>query len=290
MTRLRRTMLYMPGDSLRKIQKGASIQVDSIIMDLEDGVAFSQKEQGRITVTEALQTLDFGSSERLVRINPMSSEFAKDDFEGTVAAHPDGYVIPKVESPEEVIEISDWLTHIEGKNGWELRSINLFAIIETSLGLINLRDIVESSRRLKAVMFGAQDFASSVGAIRSEDGHELLYARSQLITYTKAFGLQAIDTPHLAIDDLEGLADETRRMMNLGFDGKMVIHPKQIPVIEKVYMPSDDEIEYATALIKTFQEHQSAGKSVFAFRGKMVDMPNIVSARQVLARAGISLD
>lgn len=284
MKRLRRALLFSPGDSLRKIEKGAQLAVDGLIMDLEDGVAPEQKAAARQTVAQALTTLDFGSSERLVRLNPMQSSLAREDFLGTVEARPDAYVLPKVESAQHVIELSDWLTHIEQRRGWPLRGIRILAIVESALGIVNLLDIVQSSRRLDAIIFGAQDFASSISALRTAADHPVNFARSQVVIFAKAMGLQAIDTPFLTIKDTAGLAQETRAIMEMGFDGKLAIHPSQVSVIEQAFAPTAEELRYAQALLAAYEQHLEQGEGVFVFEGKMVDMPNILSARQVLAR------
>ncbi|HLA44067.1 MAG TPA: aldolase/citrate lyase family protein, partial [Aggregatilineales bacterium] len=132
MSRLRRVMLFIPGDSLHKIEKGAGLNVDCVIMDLEDGVALNQKAEARETIMQALKNLDFGSTERLVRINPVGSGLEMHDLAGTIKARPDGYVIPKVERAKDVKKISRWLDAEERKNNWKVRSIRLFAIIETA--------------------------------------------------------------------------------------------------------------------------------------------------------------
>lgn len=278
MSRLRRAMLFMPGDDDRKIRKAVDLDVDSVIMDLEDGVAISQKAAGRQTIATALREYDFGRSERLVRINPVGSGFEMDDLSATVEAKPDAYVIPKVESAAQMIEISAWLDQ-------HADHIALFPIIESALGIVNIKEIVTSSERIAGLMFGAEDFASSIGALRTLESLEVFYARSAVVLHAKAFGLQAIDSPYIDLNDLEGLADETRLIMGMGYDGKLCIHPKHVPIITDVFKPSAGEIERARALIAAHEQHQQQGTGVFAFAGRMIDMPMIRAAENILARA-----
>jgi len=286
MSRVRRAMLFMPGDSHKKIEKGTTLGVDSIIMDLEDGVAFTQKAEARRVIREAIPALDFGRSERLIRINPVGSALEMDDLADTIAAHPDGYVIPKVDDATQVIQVSDWLAQAEQERGWQMGGIALFALIETARGVVNLKEIAQSSQRLAGLMFGAEDFASSIGAIRTVQGMEVFYARSAVVTYAKAFNLQAIDSPYVDIHNLDGLREETRQIMHMGYDGKLAIHPKHVSIIEEVFTPPAETVERARALITAHDEHQRGGTGVFTFEGRMIDMPMIRAAEQVLARAG----
>lgn len=281
----------MPGDSRSKIEKGISLGVDSIIMDLEDGVALNNKPAARATIAAALRELDFGRSEKLVRINPVNSPFFEDDIAATLPAHPDGYVIPKVESAEAVIHVSERIREAEAAHGWN--SIILIAIVETARGIVNLREIAESDSRLVALAFGAEDLAGDIGATRTPEGDEVFYARSAVVLHAKAYDLQAIDTPFIRLDDEDGLIKETRKAVQMGYTGKLAIHPKQIASIHRMFTPTEEEIRAAQRLISAHDQHQAAGSGVFQLDGKMIDMPMIRAAQAVLDRAkaaGIAID
>jgi citrate lyase beta subunit len=277
----------MPGDSLRKIEKAAAWEVDSIIMDLEDGVAANQKLNARQTVIQAMTSLNFDQRERLIRINPLSTGLAEDDLTATIATRPDGYIVAKVELPEDLIEVTYWLDEAEKLSGWPADGIRLMAMIETGLGVMNLREICTASTRLDALIFGAEDFAASVGALRTRENWEMLYARSALVTAAGAYGLQAIDQVFVDLNDLAGLEAECVAARNLGFVGKTAIHPRQTPVINRAFAPTPVEVEQAQRLVDVFQQQQSAGSGAFAFEGKMVDMPMLRAAQRVLDRAGM---
>jgi citrate lyase beta subunit len=255
-------------------------------MDLEDGVAFSQKDAARQTIHQALQTLDFGKTEKLVRINPVGSALEIDDLKGTIDGKPDGYVIPKVESLEHVRLVDLWLSDQEQLHNWEIGGIKLFALIESAMGMVNIQEITQSSSRLQALMFGAEDLAGSIGAVRSPAMSEVSAARSLVVIYAKAYNLQAIDTPYVDIYNLDGLKAEAEVARQMGYDGKLAIHPSHLPIIEAVFTPSAEEVEKAKKLINAFDGHQAGGTGVFVFEGRMVDMPMIRAARNVLARAG----
>ncbi len=290
MTRVRRALLFMPGDDRRKIEKGAALGVDSVIMDLEDGVALSQKAAAREITRAALREVAFGATERLVRINPFGSVFHTEDLSATIDGQPDGYVLPKVENADDVRAVADWLSAAERERGWDVGGIALLAIIETALGVVNLREIGEASRtrtRLQALIFGAEDLAGDMGATRTPEGSEGFYARSAVVLHAKAFGLQAIDTPFVRLGegDETVLTAETTQALRMGYDGKLAIHPKQVAPIQREFTPSDEQIVQAQALIEAHEQQQAAGMGVFAFEGRMIDMPMIRAAQAVLARA-----
>lgn len=285
MPHLRRALLFMPGDDRRKIEKGAGLGVDAVIMDLEDGVALNHKPAARTVTAGALQEVDFGRIERLVRLNPVDSPFFGDDFTGTVDSRPDGYVLPKVESARQVREVSARLLAAEARHGWPSGAIRLLAIIETARGVLNLREIAESDSRLDALIFGAEDLAGDIGATRTPDGGEVYYARSAVVIHAKACGLQAIDTPFVDLSDLERLVAETRMALQMGYTGKLAIHPKQVEPIQGVFTPTYEAIRRAKRLIDAHDAHQSDGTGVFELDGKMVDMPMVRAAESILERA-----
>ena len=282
---VRRALLFMPGDDLHKIEKGAASGVDSIIMDLEDGVALNRKEAARATILKALQTVDFGRSERLIRINPVGSDLDSDDLAATLPGHPDGYVIPKVERGEDVQRVSNRLASAERLNNWKSGAIRLLAIVETARGIVNLKEIASSDPRLDALIFGAEDLAGSLGAIRTRDGWEVFYGRSAVITFAAAFDLQAIDSIYAEFEDTAGLIGDALRALEMGYSGKLAIHPRQIHHITEVFTPTDDSIAQARRLVEAHEAHQQRGTGAFALDGKMVDMPMVRAAERVLARA-----
>ncbi|HBY95080.1 MAG: CoA ester lyase [Ardenticatenaceae bacterium] len=285
MRRVRRALLFTPGDEMHKIEKAAKLNVDSLIMDLEDGVALNRKAEARRTVATALRTLGFGQTERLVRLNPAGSPWQGDDLSATIDARPDGYVLPKVESPEEVRVLSTTIAAAERARGWPEGSIRLLVMIETALGVLQLRQIAAADPRLEALIFGAEDLAGDLGATRTPEGWEIFYARSAVVVAAAAYGLQAIDMIFAHLTDLDGLSRETRQAAQMGYSGKTVIHPRQIEPVQAVFTPSSEEIERAQRLIEAYAEFQAGGTGAFAWEGKMVDAPMIRAAEQTLARA-----
>lgn len=283
--RPRRAVLFMPGDSEHKIAKAAALGIDAIAMDLEDGVAWSQKDTARGTVARALQTLDFGRSERVVRINPVGSGLEAADVAATVGGRPDAYMLPKVQQPEQVAWLDQVLSREEAERGWPAGSVKILAIIETALGVMNVREIAQASDRLEALLFGAEDLAGDIGAMRTRAGWEIFYARSAVVTAAAAYGKQAIDMVFVDLHDGAGLEAECRQAVELGYQGKMAIHPRQAAVIQAAFSPTPEQVAAARRLIDAYHTHQAAGAGVFALDGKMVDAPMVRAAERVLARA-----
>lgn len=283
--RARRALLYMPGDDLRKIEKATTLNVDSVCMDMEDGVAVGRKQVARDTIVTSLRRLNFGNAERLARINAVGSGIESDDLSAVLPARPDGIVVPKVEEADQLHWVSSEIEAVERAEGWPPRSIRLIAIVETALGIIHLANIAGASPRLDALVFGAEDLAGDIGATRTRDGWEVLYARSAVVTHAAAFKLQAIDMVFTDFHDIEGLRKEAQSGMNMGYSGKQVIHPNQVAPVQDTFTPDEAAIANALKVLDIYQQHQDAGLGAFAIEGKMVDAPMVKIAEQVLARA-----
>ena len=280
----RRALLYMPGDNWKMITKSVTLGVDSICMDMEDGTAINKKAEARATIAKALQELDFGASEKLARINSVGSGWEQEDIEAVLPYHPDGIVIPKVESFEQVEWASRIIEDAELKNGWKVNSIRILIGVETAKGILNLKEIA-AHPRLDAIIFGGEDFAASIGADRAKDAVELLYARQAVIVACAAYDLQPLDIVTIDYKDLEALKVESEFGARLGFSGKQIIHPNQVQVVQEAFTPSDEAITYARRIVETFEASQKEGKGAYSLDGKMIDMPLLKNAQKVLARA-----
>ena len=281
----RRALLYMPGDDRRKIEKATTLGVDCVCMDMEDGVAIARKKEARAVIAEAMKELDFGSSERCIRINSVGSGFEKYDLAAALAANPDSIVVPKVETAAQVRAISDYIEMYELSARMAVRKVRMLVGVETAKGILNIKEIAESDRRLEAIIFGAEDYAASTGATRSKEGTEVLYARSAVVTACAANDLQAIDMVYIDFHDTEGLRLEAEQGAALGFGGKQIIHPNQVTPVQEAFTPSDEAITYAQRLVDAFTASQKEGRGAFALDGKMIDMPLLKNAQKVLDRA-----
>ena len=283
--RARRALLYMPGDDLHKIQKATTLGVDCICMDMEDGVAWNRKAEARGTISIALRTLDFGRSERLARINPIGSGLEEEDLKAALSGQPDGIVIPKVENADQILWASAQITAAEKSAGWHLGSIGLIVIVETAMGIVSLREIASADQRQQALIFGAEDLAGDIGMTRTQEGWEVFYARSAVVTYAAAHGLQAIDLVYVDYRDTEGLKRESTLGAQMGFAGKQIIHPSQVNPVQEAFTPGTEEIERAVRIVDAYQESLKAGFGAFSLDGKMVDAPVVKAAQRVVDRA-----
>jgi citrate lyase beta subunit len=232
-----------------------------------------------------MKELNFGDSERCIRINSIGSGFEKDDLASALAAQPDSIVVPKIETAQQVKWVSDQIESYELSNKLNIGSIRLLIGLETAKGIMNIKEIAESDKRLEAMIFGAEDYAASVGAVRTYEGIEVLYARSVVVTACAANDLQAIDMVYIDFKDTEGLRVEAQQGAGLGFSGKQIIHPNQVQVTQEAFTPSDEAIAYAKRVVETFEASQKEGKGAYALDGKMIDMPLLRNAQKVLGRA-----
>ena len=280
----RRALLYMPGDDRHKIQKALTLDVDCICMDMEDGVASSRKDEARRTIAAALQELTFGQSEKLVRINPVGSGLETEDIQAALSFRPDGIVVPKVETLEQLQWASAKIEAAELAHGWPVNSIRMLAGVETARAVLNLREIA-SHPRLDGLIFGGEDFAASIGATRTAQALELLYARSAVVTACAAYGLQAIDMVTVDFRDLDRVRLEAEFGAQLGYAGKQVIHPAQVAPVQEAFTPQAAVVEAARRLVEAYQASQQEGRGAFAMEGRMIDLPLVKAARNVLARA-----
>jgi citrate lyase beta subunit len=281
----RRALLYMPGDDRRKIEKSVTLGVDCICMDMEDGVAMSRKAEARAVIAQAMKELDFGSSERCIRINSIGSGLESYDLVAALASNPDTIVVPKIESAEQVKWASEQIERYESSFNKMIGSIRLLIGVETAKGILNLKEIAEADERLEAIIFGAEDYAASIGAGRTKEGTEVLYARQAVVTTCAANDLQSIDMVFIDFRDEAGLRVEAEQGAGFGFSGKQIIHPNQVSAVQEAFTPSHDAIEYARRIIESFEASQREGKGAYALDGKMIDMPLLKNAQKVLDRA-----
>ena len=283
--RARRALLYVPGDDFHKIRKAATLDVDSVCLDLEDGVAANRKQEARTTTAKSLASLDFGRSERLVRVNPVHSVYLEHDLAEILPARPDGIVLPKVTDGDLLRTVSQIISTAEEQNEWSLGTIILIAIVESAQAMVNLASIVCADERLQALIFGAEDFSADIGAKRSASGWEVFYARSAVITHAAAQQLQAIDMVNINFQDDEGLRVQSVQGSRMGYSGKQIIHPNQVEIVQQAFSPSEEEIQQSIEMIENFNQHQDIGQGAFAVDGIMIDAPAVRAAESILERA-----
>ena len=278
-----RSWMFVPGHQQRMIDKAYGLKLDVAMFDLEDGVPPGEKDTARAMMPETLDRPS-GGMLRFVRIHPAGTKEIEVDLPAVIRPGLDGLTLTKVSCPEDVLHVSAVLDEREAAAGLQRRSVRLLATIESARGLVQAPMIAASSPRLVGLMFGAEDFAMDLRMfnVRQGEAGNFLYARSALAVAAASEGLQAIDRVYLDIRNPAGLEQDTRFARDLGFTGKALIHPAQIEVVEKVFRPTDAEVEYARRVVKAFEAAEADGAGAVAVDGQMVDLPVVERARRVL--------
>lgn len=274
MKKLRRTMLFMPGNNPGMLQNAPILGADAVILDLEDAVSLTEKDAARELVKGAIKTVDYSKVELVVRINPLDTEFGPTDLEAMARVKPDTILVPKA-TREQLIEADAIITKIEEEEGFEKGSINLFGLIETAYGLETVYDVATATPRLVGLLLGAEDLTSDFGIKRTKESEEISYARNRFSAACRAARIDAIDTPFTDTNDYEGLRLDTTKAKSIGFTGKASINPRQVDTIHSVFNPTEAEIKYAIRVLEARDEAFAKGLGVFSLDGKMIDAPVI---------------
>jgi citrate lyase subunit beta/citryl-CoA lyase len=279
-----RTLLFIPGNNKRFIEKVKSLNADIICYDLEDSVPLNEKQMARDLVLQALNRKeDYGNRNVYVRINSYESGLAIADLDAIVCDEIDGVVVPKVNNKEEVTHLARRLNNLERENEMK-KKMGLMASIESAQGLVNSYSIATADSRVKMLVFGVFDFLNDMGLDYVPDGIEYSFARAKVPIDAKAAGVGAIDAIWQKIDDLEGLVHDAETARRLGYQGKCVIHPKQLQPVANVFLPSNNEIEWSRKVVQALKETMERGKGIGAVTvdGKMVDAAHYRQAKSVL--------
>lgn len=288
MQKLRRTMLYVPGNNPGMIKDVHIYGSDSIMFDLEDSVSLGEKDSARYLVHTALSNLNYGNVETVVRINGLDSEYGLNDLEAIVRAKPDIIRLPKTETAQDIHDVEGEISRIERAVGIEEGTIKLMAAVESALGIINAYGIATASKRLVGIAIGAEDFVTDLKTTRSLDGIELLTARSQLLMAARAARIDAIDTVFSDVNNEEGFINEVKLIKQLGFDGKSIINPRQIAPVHEIFTPSQQDIDKALRIMEAIEIANKNGSGVISLNGKMIDKPIVERARRVVDLAKAS--
>ncbi|MBD3949359.1 citrate (pro-3S)-lyase subunit beta [Tuanshanicoccus lijuaniae] len=284
MERLRRTMMFLPGSNVAMLRDAALYGADSIMFDLEDSVSLKEKDSARVLVHFALKTFDYSNVETVVRINALDAG-GDLDVEAAVLGGVNVIRLPKTENAQDIVDVEAVITKVEEENGIPVGTTKMMAAIESAEGVLNAREIAKASTRLIGIALGAEDYVTNMKTRRYPDGQELSFARNMILHAARAAGIAAIDTVYSDVNNTEGFQREVSLIKQLGFDGKSVINPRQIPLVNEIYTPTEKEIDNAIAVIQSIREAEAKGSGVVSLNGKMVDKPIVERAERVLALA-----
>lgn len=274
----RRSMLFMPGNNPGMLVSADILGADSVIFDLEDAVALTEKDAARTLVCNALKTLPFENSEITVRINPIDSPYWEADLEAIApCAAVQSIVVPKA-SVNAVTSVEQKLAQVCQKAG-RTQVPKMLMLVESAYGIMDLQAIAGSSKNIDALLLGGEDFSVDMGIQRTRLSKELEYARFKLATVAHAFQIDSLDTPFTDVDDNEGLRLDTQFSKSIGFSGRLLINPRQVEDVHHIFSPTEAEIQNAIAVLHENEKAKAAGLGVFSYKGKMVDLPVIKRAQ-----------
>jgi citrate lyase subunit beta / citryl-CoA lyase len=282
-----RSWMFVPGNRERFIRKAFSSSADAIFLDIEDGVLPAEKAQARRMITDALREPN-GGPLRYVRVNAPSTPWLKPDIDAVVGPGLAGICLTKVARPQDVLETAALIEALERQRGLEVGSVRILAAIESARGLMNALPIADADPRIVGLMFGAEDYALDLGlgTRRETEAAELIVARSLIVNAAAAANVLSIDGVFANLDDPEGLLADVRQARRLGFTSKSTFNPRQIDVINQVFSPQPDEIEYARKIAAGFRDAEARGDASVAVGGQLVDRPIVLRALRILEIVG----
>lgn len=282
--RLRRSLLFVPGAEPRKIEKARGAGADTLLLDLEDAVAPPQKDEARDTVAAALRSRMFGDAEVGVRINAPGTPYFEADLEVVIGAGGRSILLPKSESVEQIAAVAQAIERLE--SGASEATTKLLLLVESPAGVAGALAIGRATPRVDALCFGHADFSLAMGLGEADASRGIVYhARCSVVIAAKACGVVPIDSVHLAVKDDDAFRNDAELGLQLGFEGKLCIHPRQVEITNEVYTPTPEQIDHALRVIEASETAQREGRGVFTLDGKMIDAPLVAVQRRLLERA-----
>jgi citrate lyase subunit beta / citryl-CoA lyase len=279
-----RSFLFAPGNHPRRVEKALALDADAVILDLEDACPVAEKVATRNIVVAACQSRR--TCLGYVRVNATSTEFGYGDIAAVVHKGVDGIVLPKVETADEIKAV-DWvMANLEKERGLPIGAVDVIPIVETGKGMANIRAITTTGKRVRRIAFGAGDFTLDMNMEWSRTEAELLPYRSECVLASRAAEIEApIDTVWTDLMDSKGFTNSTHHVRSLGFQGKLCIHPDQVPIVNAVFSPSAEQIEWSGKVVAAFEAAEAAGSASIQLEGKFIDYPIFHRARRVLETA-----
>lgn len=282
---MRRSMLFLPGNNPNMLINGNCLGSDSVIFDLEDAVSPAEKDAARILVRNTMRYMDFKGCEIIVRINSIDTTEWQKDIREILPCKPGLILLPKTGSAADVQTVDAFITEVEQELGYEKNTVGLMPLIETALGVENAFAIASSSSRVQALFLGAEDLTADLHCKRTKEGREIEYARTRLVVAARAAGVEVYDTPFTDVNDDEGILTDAMLAKALGFTGKASISPRHVEVINQVFSPTQQDVDYAYEVMDAIRLAKEQGKGAIALHGKMIDAPIVARAQQTIAMA-----
>ena len=282
---MRRSMLFLPGNNPNMLINGATLGSDAIIFDLEDAVSPAEKDAARILVRNTLKYMDLGTCETIVRINSVDTAYWQADIDAIAPQKPNLILLPKSACAEDIRLVDAYLSEKEAALGMEYGTVGLMPLIETAMGVENAFAIATAAKRVKALFLGAEDLTADLQCKRTKEGREIEYARTRLVVAARAAGVDVYDTPFTDVNDDEGIWKDAQLAKALGFTGKASISPRHVEVINSVFSPTQQEVDYAYEVMEAIELAKRQGKGAIALRGKMIDAPIVARAERTIAMA-----
>ena len=283
--RLRRSMMFLNAQKPGLIKDPYVYGPDSIMLDLEDAVAMKEKDAARFSLYHALQEIDYRGVERVVRINGLDSDLWEEDILCSVAGGCDSIRIPKTETAEDVKKVEAVVEEAEKRFGREPGSVLIMAALESAKGVLNALEICQASPRLFGIALSGGDYTKDLQTVITGTGVELMGARQHMIIAARAAGVQCFDTVWTNLNDMEGFRKDVQTIKAMGFDGKSIINPRQIPIVHEIYTPTQKEIIFAEKVVREIDEKSAQGIGVFTVDGKMIDIAFYDGAKRTLMLA-----
>ncbi|MGC8875288.1 MAG: HpcH/HpaI aldolase/citrate lyase family protein [Chloroflexia bacterium] len=284
--RLVRTLLYVPGNRPNMLAKAPTLGADALILDLEDSVPLPEKEAARGLVAQMLPQIVGEGRTVFVRVNSPASGLCEQDIAAVVQPGLTGLCLPKVENVDSLRTVVAWMAQAEQVRGIA-EPLSILVTVETALGVLKAYAIASADPRVVGLIFGGEDLALDAWLVRTEEATELLFARQFVALAARAAGVQPVDMVYTRIDDEEGLMRNTLAGRQMGYRAKQVIHPRQIPVVNRIFSPSEEELAEARRVVAAAAEAEREGRGAIALDGKMVDRPIVERARRLLELAAL---
>ena len=282
---MRRSMLFLPGNNPNLLINGNCLGADAVIFDLEDAVSPTEKDAARILVRNTLRYMDFRGCETIVRINSIDTPYWTKDLDEILPYKPSLILLPKTGTEQDVLDADAYISSVEEKLGLTQGSVGLMPLIETALGVENAFRIASATDRVKALFLGAEDLTADLQCKRTKESREIEYARTRLVVAARAAGVEVYDTPFTDVNDDEGIWTDAKTAKALGFNGKASISPRHVEVINSVFSPTQQDVDYAYEVMDAIELAKKQGKGAIALRGKMIDAPIVARAERTIAMA-----